>query len=118
MKFGILSYLSRNRRAHFFLGILFLWSLLSMQAVTGGVDLNRPEQRAYFAQGQDYSLPVVADPRGKQSADHQINAFTRAPQDVHQDFERTATAERDVVVRAFIPFQAYVIYTQHTSSDL
>jgi len=115
---GMLSFFSRSRAARLFLEVLFLWSLLPLQAATGSADLSRVEQRKYFAQGQDYSLPVLVDHRGKHSADQQINAFARTPRDEFEAFERTRTADRATVIRAFTPLPAHVVQTQHTSSDL
>lgn len=115
---GILSFFTRSRTAQLFLGVLFLWSLLPQPAANGNVDLNGTGQREYFAQGQASSLPAVADHRGKHSADQQTHAFARTPQDALGAFEHTVSAERATVVRTFTPFPAYVINTEHTSSDL
>ncbi len=115
---GMLSFFTRSRTAHLFLGVLFLWSLLPLQEADGNADLNRSERQAFFTQGQACQLPVVADHRGKPSVDQQAHAFTRTPQDVEEAFERTVTAERETVVRAFTPLPARVIDAQHTSSDL
>ncbi len=114
----MLSLFTRFRTARLFLGVLFLWSLVPLQAADGSANLNQGERQAYFTQGQACQLPVVADHRGKQSADQQAHALTRTPQDAFDAFERTITAERATVVRTFTPLPAHVIYTQHTSSDL
>ncbi len=114
----MLSLFSRNRVAHLFLGVLFLWSLLPPIASSGSADVNRLEQREYFSQGQASSLPVLADHRGKHSADQQLNTLARTPQDDFEAFERTARADRATVTRTITPFPVHVVYTQHTSSDL
>lgn len=119
MKTGLLSFITRSRAAHLFLGTLFLWSLLPLQAANGSYDLGRgAEQGVFFTQGQACPLPAVTDHRGKHSADQQLNAFARTAQDILEAFERTMTAERATAVRAFTPLPEHVIYTQHTSSDL
>lgn len=114
---GMLSFFSRNRAAHLFLGVLFLWSLLPLQTPGGNPGFGGTEQREYFAQGQGCSLPVVVDNRGKHSADQQLSIFARTPQDALKAFERTISADRATAIRAFTPLPAHIIYTQHTSSD-
>jgi hypothetical protein len=117
-RLGMLSTLSRSRVVHLFLALLFLWSLLPLQAANGRTDLGRPEQREYVDQGQACSLPVVVDQRGRHSADQQLNAFARPPQEEFEAFERTLTADRAIAVRAFTPLPAQVVLAQYMSSDL
>ncbi len=115
---GMFGLLSRNCAAHLFLGTIFLWSLLPLQTANGSYDLNRNEEREYFAQSQACSLPVVVDHRGKHSADQQINGFARPPQEEFEAFEHTLTVDRATVIRAFTPLPVHVVHAQHMSSEL
>jgi hypothetical protein len=117
-KIGMILFFTRNRTAHLFLGTLFLWSLLPLQLANGGCDLGRTEQGEFYAQASVCSLPAVSDHRGKYSADQQLHAFARTPRDAFEAFERTQSAERATVIRAFTSLPAHVICAQHTSSDL
>jgi hypothetical protein len=115
---GMLSFFSRNRAAHLFLGALLIWSLLPLEASSGSTGLNRVEPRENFVQGQACSLPIIADHRGKHLPDQQLSACARTPLEVLEAFERTLTEERATVIRTFLPPPARVVRAQHMSSDL